>query len=220
MSDNVEQRVSEQAYLHTSQAGAWVPLQQAGISGLLAGAFVMAICLKLNIQDGWFYALIGCMGVTIVMWTVLQFHWFNLTALEKFTGVDIDGDGAVGEPQEAAVKTVQVNVLEMTENGHVRVTVARFPLDEARLANLAKGLLQGTPFAERFWTGTDKPLDSRLSLDEFRAVRTEMLQRGLLAPVNPRATKQGYQLTRPGRAAMKELAAMGDNSPTPGESGA
>ena len=216
MSD-MEQRVSEQAYLHTSQAGAWVPLQQAGISGLLAGAFVMAICLKLNVQDGWFYALIGCMGVTIVMWTVLQFHWFNLTALEKFTGLDLDGDKEVGEPQQPVVNTVRVNIHEVSEDGYPRMQTANFPVSPEDLTKLARGLLAGRPFSEGEWCGDGKPFSKK----QFKAMRTEMLQRKLIKLRNPKpgGGSQGFILTKSGEATMKRLVelAQGQPSPTPPE---
>jgi hypothetical protein len=216
------QRVGEQAYLHTAQAGATLPLIQSTITGFLLGLAAFFVALKLRAEDAWFYGLITWLVVQVITWLILQWHWFSLTKLEKLTGFDLNGDGVLGDQSrdipQAVAKTVQVNVRETTNDGHLRVTVARFPIDEARLAQLAQGLLAGTPFAERFWTGSGK----LLALSEFREMRTEMLKRGMLEQVNPKTPARGYRLSRAGRAAMRELASMMDDryapSPTPPES--
>jgi hypothetical protein len=213
-------RIGEQAYLHTAQAGATLPLIQSTITGFLLGLAAFILAVKLRAEDAWFYGLMTWLLVQVITWLILQRHWFSLTTLEKLSGIDLNGDDVIGArdlPQVNA-KTVQVNLRETTDDGHLRVTVARFPIDEARLAQLAQGLLAGTPFGERHWSGAGK----LLSRDEFRAVRMGMLERRLLEQANPKSPQQGYKLSRGGRAAMRELASMmadHDNpSPTPLES--
>jgi hypothetical protein len=210
--DDLKQRVSAQAYLHTAQAGAFVPLLQAAVTGLLIGLAMFAIFVKLRIDDAWLWGLIIFLLVTTGTWLLLQFHWFDLTRLERSSGVDLNRDGIVEQRTPGIARSVQVNIHEVTDNQHLRVVTARFPIDEARMAELAQGLLNGTPFTERQWSGNGK----LLSLDEFRAIRSEMLKRGMLEMVNPRSPQQGYRLSKAGRAAMKELARMmPQDSPSP-----
>jgi hypothetical protein len=204
--------IAAQAYLHTLQAGAWVPLQQAGITGALAGLLVTLVCLKYRVTDWWFIGLIVMSGVTIVMWGALQKHWFSLTTvkLENMTGLDLNRDGKIGQ---AKTHSVRVNIHESNDNGYQQRTQAvNLPIDEQTLATFASALLGGRPLTEREWAGSGKPL----SIEQFREMRGEMLKRGLAALSNPKSPQQGYKLTRAGRAVMEHFAALGQTpSPTP-----
>lgn len=201
--------VSAQAYLHTAQAGAFVPLVQALITGALMGLTVFGVAIKLRVIDAWFYALVATGLVTTATWILLGMHWYKLTNidyLEKITGLDLNRDGKIGGGDERAAKeverTIKINLQEVTPEGHLRVSIARFPLDPDTMSMLATALLGGLPFTERHWTGAGKPL----SLAQFREIRAEMIARGMLEPANPKAPQQGYRLTRAGAAAMRSFA--------------
>lgn len=204
---------SEKAFLHTQQAGAILPLLQSVITGALVGLLALAVLLVLRARDAWIWALLIGLSVTTLVWAALQLHWYWLTRIEKMTGMDLNGDGMIGqEPARETSHTVRVNVEEIRQ-GHVRIVTARFPVDEWMMQDLAKGLLAGIPFAERHWTGRGKPF----SLREFRLTRDEMLKRGLIRPVSEKSNLQGYELTKTGLAVMRQLA--GSHSPTPDENG-
>lgn len=213
---NPKETGNNRAFLHTAQAGAILPFLQSTMTGFLSGmvAFLMLLKLRVMTLDALFYGVMVWLVVQTVCWLVLQSHWFNLTKLEKLTGLDLNRDGAIGEePARETTHTVRVDVEEVRQ-GHVRIITARFPVDEWMMEDLAQGLLGGVPFAERQWTGKGK----LFSIREFRLVRDEMLKRGLIRLVSEKSPLQGYELTKTGWAVIRQLA--GSHSPTPTENGA
>lgn len=196
--------VSAQSYLHAPRAAALVPLQQAAITGALVGMVIELVCIKVRFQDGWFWSLVIFLLVTLATWLVLQSHWFELTSihkLESMTGIDLDHDGKVGEPT-AKQHSIHVDLHETTPDGSYHGQSANFVIDEAKLATLARGLLGNRPLTEREWAGNGK----LLSVDQFRAMRSELLKRHLIVPKNIKDARQGFELTKSGRAVMEHFA--------------
>jgi len=206
--------ISAQEYLHSANAGAGVPLLQATITGLVIAIPVLVILLKNRVTDAWYWAAGVWALIQAITWIINQMHWFSLTNIEKLTGIDLNKDGVIGDgkgmPGES-VRTIKINLHEISEGGYVSVTTARFPVDEESMAILAAGLLNGIPFAERYWIGAGKIF----SQAQFRDIRSEMLKRGILELANPKSPQQGYQLTRAGRACMRDLASHPNITPPP-----
>lgn len=203
--------ISTQAYLHTREAAAFVPFLQSLLTGFLLAllAFLGMLKLRMYLLDALFWAVVVWVVVLTGVWLLLQRHWFTLTNLEKLTGVDMNRDGVVGaEPARQSEHTVKVNIQETVGNGHIRITTARFAVPEWKMVELAQGLLAEKPFSEKPWTG-DKGI---FSINEFRAVRDEMLLRHLIKQSSTKSKKQGFELTPSGWAVMRDFAS---SSPTP-----
>ena len=99
----------EKAFLHTQQAGAFLPLLQSVITGILLGLLALAVLLVLRVRDAWVWAALIGLSVTTLVWAALQLHWFLLTRIEKMTGMDLNGDGLIG--QEPARETAHTCLL-------------------------------------------------------------------------------------------------------------
>lgn len=196
--------MNNKSHLHTQQAGATLPLLQAVITGGLVGLIVLVLTLWQRVRDGLIYALLAWLTVSCITWLVLQYHWYSLTAIERFTGVDIDQDGYIGEPvQEPASlrHVVTVDIRQKNEGGFDQIKTATLPFSEQDMRLLATGLLAGKSFSEREWTGAGK----LLSVGQFREARAEMIRRGMLELVNSKDVRQGYRLTKAGAAVMRHF---------------
>ena len=184
----------DRQYLHTTQAGAWLPFTQATLTGVILGVAVAVLGLILRTQHpetpGLVIGLLAWAGT----WLQLQRHWFSLTGLEKLTGLDLDNNGTIGEPPE-----IRVRISEVNDGGHYHETIAHLPATLEQMQALAAGLLAGDPFSERTWTGSGRPF----SVDGFRALRSELIKRGLLAVASPKDPRQGFILTAVGRQTMR-----------------
>jgi len=195
---------SERQFLHTYQAGVGLPLAQAFVTALLIGliVFVVAI-LVFDALDPFTPAGIAGIGVLVAGWLFAQRRWLTLTEIEKALNRDLNNDKVIGEP-----KTVRVQVTEIKDNGHIHIdSIFDLPYPD-KLPTFAQGVLNGLPITEKEWS----PLkDGKLfSLGQIRNLLTVMKIKKLLT-----VTKQGHQLTRSGKAVMKQLAAS--PSPTPSE---
>lgn len=199
------QNIKVQEYLHTPLAGALVPFVQSAITGALVAAIALAVLVKLRVKDWPFWTLIAFLAVTFLVWLFLQRHWFTLTNVEHMTGLDINQDGMIGEQMPR--HKVKVDILQEHDGGST-IKTAELPATEADLSVMASGLLSGRPFTEREWTGAGKPL----SVNQFRAMRVEMLGRGIIELANQKAPQQGFKLTRSGVAVMRYFAAISPTS--------
>lgn len=208
------QTISAQEYLHTHQAGALVPLSQAAITGGLFSLFVLTVLLWQRVQDAWIYSLLLFTLTTAVTWVLLQGHWFSLTRLETLTGRDINGDGQIGDEKPQVINhTVKIDLRKTTESGYTQVDKLTLPMSESQLATLAAGLLAGRSLSEREWAGAGL----LFSVPQFREIKTELLRRGVIRPSSPKDLRQGFVLTRAGKALMEHFANLADNpynSPT------
>jgi hypothetical protein len=197
------------AYLHNMTAGAWLPLMQSVISGLVAGVAVLAVGLAGRWRSPWADAGIVAALVVGLSWLVMARHWLSLTALERLTGLDLNHDGRVGEPEEQETQPtrepdfVRVQVDHVTAAGHVGESqIFNLPATREQLAALAAGVLRdGLTFSERVWTGQGKPF----SVDGWRSLRSEFIKRGLLALVSAKDPRQGYVLTLAGRHVLESF---------------
>lgn len=198
----MEQSNQSKAFLHTLGAAAWVPLAQAGITGLMVTMALIFITLSLNVRE-WFTWSVGGGLLTIVgVWLRLMRHWFNLTNLELWSGLDLNNDNKIGnEPVPHApgdMQSVKVTLNRISDAGHFSGEYFDLPgtMDQLRL--LADGLLNSIPFTEREWTGAGKPY----SAAGFRDLRKELVRRGLIELASEKDVRQGYVLTDDGSQFM------------------
>ena len=204
---------SDRRYLHTLTAGAWLPVVQSLITGIIVFVLVLVIGLMFRFRSPWAWSVvIG--GLAVVMtWFILAKHWYKLTDLETWTGIDFNRDGVIGDylPNPTRRDEVRVYVSEITAAGHVtgNQKIIDFPCSGEQLQQLAEGLLNGVPLAERGWTGAGRPF----STAGFRSVRAELIKRGLVALASDKDTRRGYVLTVAGRNILARL--LEELSPSP-----
>lgn len=201
---NVPSQHGERQYLHNSEAGVKVPLAQTVVTALIVAVVVEIFMLLFDVLDGWKWAA-GAGSLSLLgTWLIIYRHWFDLTRIENWTGLDINGDGEIGEPE---TRVVRIQMQRIEQNGHINVTrTFDLPIDEDELVTLAQGLIQGAPFSEREWAGKGNLLSSA----RFRDLRAAMIKRGLLEMVNDKDPRQGYRLTADGEAVMRDYADMAD----------
>jgi hypothetical protein len=203
------------SYLHTITAGVTLPFLQAGVTGLVCGLVGLGLGLWFRWRS-WPVVSLGCGLVGLsVTWYSLQRHWLSLTGLERLAGVDLNGDGRIGDfPPQSEKHEVRVYVSEVNPEGHVsgNEKIYNFPCNSYQLRELAAGLVESNfPFTERTWSGTARPF----SINQFREVRSEFIRRGLVSLASSKDTRQGYILTVAGRHVLAGI--LAELSPSPSE---
>ncbi len=128
--------------------------------------------------------------------TLLKAHRAALWAVERVTGADLDGDGAVGRPSasEPAPATVRVELKEEKRNAE-RWRWLDLPVSDEKLTRVARAVLeQGVAFSRR-------GLADVLTQNEYEKLAAAMLAGGLLVdlPGNKR------ELTAAGRALLRQM---------------
>jgi hypothetical protein len=123
-----------------------------------------------------------------------------LWSLERLTGRDLDGDGTRGDP---AKRRLEVHV---KEGGHTRIVGADWlGLDDANLIAFAQAVHKGRKaLSEGAW-GKDRACFPR-GVNQYRAVRSKLVEAGMIRLANPATPSQGYTWTPAGRAMVKRLA--------------
>jgi len=101
-------------------------------------------------------------------------------------------------PTPAASQSLSVEVIEPESR---RLRYLDLPGDVGQLQALASGLLAGRTFAEAEWTGSGR----LYSKAEFRQLRGQLLERGILTWRNSRAPSQGVELTAVGKAVFRSI---------------
>jgi hypothetical protein len=199
---------TDREYLYSITVAAWLPLIQSTITASVIGISGYVIARLFDVQEADKIAgLIGAM-VWSVSWIALHRRWMDVSTIqriEQLTGWDLNGDGSIGtQDQREPSETIRV-VIDNHQDGQHTTQQFDLPVAPGQFAFLAQGLLAGIPYSEREWTGAGKPF----SINEFRDLRAEMIRRGLITLASEKDARQGYVLTRPGRAVMKYY------SPTP-----
>jgi len=189
----------------TLESDVWVPLLQAffvALAWAVLAAVLVTLAVRLARWPWWAAPLALAVTWAVVFpWQVtvcIQERRELLWKQEEIEHRDLDGDGHVGRPEPV---TLQVEVVRQSEYGQ-QLTIVDFGVSPEKAVVLARGILAGRPFSEAEWTGRGKPFSRR----EFRALRSELLERGLLEWRNPRAPSQGVELTSVGRAVFARLA--------------
>ena len=190
------------------ETDAWLPAAQ----GLLVGG-AWALVVGLGTLAGvvwagvpWWLPLFAMVGVFAVVFAVqltatIRERRELLWKREEREGRDLDGDGEVGKPER---QTLTVELVTRHAGGQ-RIQVIDLGIEPEKATALAKGLMVGLQsFSEGSWTGSGGMFSKR----EFRELRGELLERGLLEWRNAAAPAQGVVLTAPGRAVFRQLAQM------------
>ena len=180
------------SYLHTTTAGGVLPFIQASLTGLILGVVVLALALLWRWRNPGGWGLGVGLATWAAAWLFLQWHWYTQTRPAGLLSLPRER-GSDPQP-EAPAREIRIRVSEVRPGGHYHESVYPLPADLPQLQALAQGLTQGRPFSEREWTGSGKPF----SVAGFKALRSEMIKRGLICLANDKDVRQGYQLTPEG----------------------
>jgi hypothetical protein len=192
-------------HLHTMEAGAWLPFAMATLTGLIFGVVSLALASLWRARHPWNWGIsvsVIAMGFT---WLQLIRHWFSLTALEEVTGLDLNRDGVVGEPEKQAFednpRVIKVHLDETKQDGHWQQTRFELHATDDQMRLLAEGMLElERPFTVREWCGAGRPFSG----EEFARLRSEMIRNGLIEQASEKDPRRGYLLTKAGTALLAD----------------
>lgn len=149
-------------------------------------------------------------GVRHTSWTLLGWVLYALGVVVVLTIIGAliaevknnkvyGGAENVSDYEQLKSAPAQVLSVELTEGTNTKIF--HLPGQPRQLEELARGLLdQGATFTQRRWTGRGKPF----SIDQFNALRDEMLRRGLAYYVSEKDPRQGCDLTRVGKQVLRK----------------
>lgn len=173
----------------------FIPLLQAGIIGVLAGAVAALVLSLFEIPS---VAAYGCLAAALtasLSW-LSSVRWWRMMLESSTTPRSEILPLYQPEPEPHTVK------IELIEHGGNSGSYIDLPVAPSKLQALASGLQSGKSFTESSWCGGG----GIFSRAEFCQLRDEMLRRGLLALNSPRTPARGYHLTRGGLACVRYLA--------------
>lgn len=187
------------------ETDAWLPLVHAGLISL-AWAIVIGIAAAFIVQamDGrWWLAPVSAFIAWALIFALYLTSAINerrrlLWKREEVLQQDLDGDRVVGRPER---QTLSIELVTRKPGG-MEIQIIDLGIEPVQAQALARGIMNGRSFSEAEWTGNGRPFSKR----EFRELRSELLERGLLEWRNPKAPAQGVVLTRSGRAVFSRLA--------------
>lgn len=183
--------------------GVIIPLLQALTTGAFSGLAGLALSFWLALPF-WQMGFTGFALAALASWLSYRGRWQGM--IEHLFGMDLNGDGAIGEPPviiEPAREPEKIRVEVVSEEGR-RGDFIDLPYPD-KLPLLASGLLQeGRQFTQSVWTGGG----ALFSRSEFENLRGELIRRGLARWKNENAPAQGAVLTAAGRAVFRRLASL------------
>jgi len=145
-------------------------------------------------------ALIAAGATVIAVWGALIGRAWRLLVAREIVH---------GEPAVAPAPRELVTV-EVTEPDRGRMSWLDVPCTAEQLEQLARGLVLGRSFAEAEWCGGGRIFSVR----EFRALRSDLLERGLIEWRDARYPSQGITLSHAGKALMARIAEQGAHTHT------
>lgn len=183
---------SEQSSL---RAGALLPLAQAAITGILAGAGAVSVWALSRSVNAWTVFISVVSAAAFIAWIAALRRWREL----------LEHDHGLTAPQaesESVIYPVETVRVEVSQNGGSWVDWLELPIDRERLGKLAQALASGQALSLASFGGSGK----LLSRSEFERLRSELICRGLARWVSDHGHTAGAELTPAGRAVMRRLA--------------
>lgn len=186
----------EKYRLHTYQAAVGVPFSQALISAGIVGGGIMALAWLFEASEPWKWGLVTACLTLAVIWFFNQRHWLNLTKLEEWTGIELDGNPGIGEPPPV----VRIDLTRKV--GSTRQTqFLEIPCSPEQLKALAVGIVnRRQPFAGRVWSGKGKTFSD----GEFRELRSYLIKKDLITQASNKDERGGYVFTRDGIQMLRD----------------
>ena len=171
------------------------------LTGLFLGLSGWLLAILAGWARPWAYG-VGLFALSMAGgWIVLLGRGIRI--VESVLGVDLDGDRYIGEPPQPA--DPRIIIMDQADSGRTQGYILdQLPGGEDKFMRLAAGVMQGTPFAERYWIGDAGPY----TLKEWRGLRDYFLRRGLASWKSSKANTQGVELLAPGRAMIRTYSQM------------
>ena len=173
-----------------------VPLFQAGVTGMLLSGLVTFVSNRAG-YDGELGALwLGlALFISTVAWVFLVIDTRRLLrTIEKLSGIDIDGDGQVGQVQERyipvnapAARREAAQIAQENERAEVACELAEFV---ARIPHIGSDVRTWAP---------------RIGAQKYRTFRALLLELGWAAWNSPRDKRQGWSLVLPVREILQRI---------------
>ena len=201
----------------TVESGVLVPLIQGVVTGALVFLTFQGLAVGMGRQDSLPWSIACGAACALLVW-VFSLHqadsalwtheyWFADRAAPAAFADVAGGDGEWEEVEPAAaVRPTVVEVHKQVGEG-LHIDRHHLGVDQRRLQELARGVLAGRTLGEREWAGSGR----LFTVSEFRQLRGELMQRGLIAWRSAGNPGQGVDLTDEGRAVF--VALVGDSSP-------
>jgi hypothetical protein len=164
------------------QSDVFVPLVQSLVTGLCAGVGCGAIW---DIPVG---LVIGAASTGICWLLLMGEHRRLLWIIETIKGVDLDGDGEIGEPTTTRIE------VDITDGKKKRAINIDFGFPQEKFVIFAKGILAGKSTSVNTWTGSGK----LFSDTEFDNLRDELIARRLAHWKNPEHHNLGWKFNKVG----------------------
>ena len=168
------------------------------LSGLILGVTAWVMAGLAELDRSWIYGAGVLVLVTSGSWIFLVQR--SLRILEAVLDIDLSG---YLDDTPARVVIVDDVDRDRTEG----MILHDLPGGEERFSRLAAGVMDGTPFAERYWTGDGKPY----SLKEFREMRDYLLLRGVMSWTSEADHRQGIEIQPAGRALIRTFSQLTDH---------
>lgn len=123
--------------------------------------------------------------------TTIEQSWGDAQLQPQAQDATVDGD-----PDAPTLHRYEIL---RRHNGGYNLKLPQLPVAPQQLHAIATGILAGRPFSEREWA-------SSLSATQFRDLRNELIDAGLMAWKVPGAPQQGVTLTDDGRDFFEQVA--------------
>lgn len=187
-----------------------VPFDQAKITGFFAAplggvvayGIVMVIDATPSIEiTSWGKVAVTLCGVIVTGFSVAGWMWFRrlgvydglLWTVEETTGLDLDGDGEVGELVSEVVR------IELTDHNGIPRLIADFNTDRERFTELARLVLEGKGFSE------ETAKKAGYTRKEWEAIRNKFMELNAATWKNRKHHNQGIDITGRGADIFKGL---------------
>ena len=171
-----------------------VPALQSLISGAVAGAVTLALCVAF----GWQMRIAGAVALAVLalawVWLLVD-HRRLLWAVENLTHADVNRDGAIGQPEPARL------VLEVKHSGGERsgFDFLHLGIDQADFLTWARAVLDGRSLAVGQWVGRGR----LFTRGQYDALMSELERAGIVRAADARNPQSGRELSPAGRAALR-----------------
>jgi hypothetical protein len=180
-----------------------VPTLQALVSGALVGATGGLAAGMVHWDNAlWVWGL-TTFGTASVLWLAMLDRWQKIQWEREFWRPEAPQAQVVQQTNN--VERISVDVRQDNRT----TTILHLNVSAERLAEVAKLVLNGRPFVERSFCGSN----GLLSQTQFREMRDELIQRGLLTWRNPESPQQGTIFEPSGYALMRRLAGVSGTPP-------
>jgi len=171
-----------------------VPALQSLISGVVAGAVTLALCVAF----GWQMRIAGAVALAVLalawVWLLVD-HRRLLWAVENLTHADVNRDGAIGQLEPARL------VLEVKHSGGERsgFDFLHLGIDQADFLTWARAVLDGRSLAVGQWVGRGR----LFTRGQYDALMSELERAGIVRAADVRNPQSGRELSPAGRAALR-----------------